>query len=171
MVSGVMSLYILSLFLNGCQKEVKPINDKRVLKIREYLNKVEKYDLKTSLNGKCYESSTALSHGVYSADKIVWDMMIIFKWLNQDWVLSCTKWGGCVNHYIAFFLYCLIKEEVDTQLKEKIRKILGNITENISKISKNEIPNNIVMLLDIENVNFNKDITLEQFKNLLIEDD
>jgi hypothetical protein len=169
MMTGVMGVYIVSLFLNGCQKEVKPINDERVLKIREYLNKVKKYDLKTSLNGKCDESSTALSHGVYSADEIVWEMMRIFQRLDKDWVLSCTKWGGCVNHYIVFFLYCLIKEEVGTQIKEKIRKILGNITKNISKISKNEIQNNIGMLLDIENVNFNTDITLEEFKHLLIE--
>lgn len=170
MVTGVMVLYSLSLFLNGCQKEVKPINDERVLKIREYLNKVEKYDLETSLNGKCDESSTALSHGVYSADEIVWEMMRIFQRLDKEWVISCTEWGGCVNHYIVFFLYCLIKEEVYIQLKKKIRKVIGDITKNISKISKNEIPNNIGMLLDIENVNFNKDITLEQFKNLLIED-
>lgn len=102
MVTGVMGMYIVSLFLNGCQKKVKPINDERVLKIREYLNKVKKYDFKTSLNGKCDESSTALSYRVYSTDEIAWEMMIIFRRLDQDWVLSCTKWGG-----VCKSLYCL----------------------------------------------------------------
>ena len=166
----VMGLYIVSLFLYGCQKEVKPINDESVLKIREYLNEMEEYDLENSLNNACDVSSTALSYRVYSTDEIAWEMMIIFRRLDQDWVLSCTKWGGCVNHYIVVFLYCLIKEEVDTQLKKKIKKIIGKILYNISKISKNEIQNNIEMLLEIENVKFNKDITLEEFKHLLIED-
>lgn len=169
MMNEVMCLYIVSLFLNGCQQEeVNPVNDQRVLKIRKYLKEIDEYGKKyVKTSGECWGDMESLMNSK-KVNKF-------FSNLSDKDIDEIDNVFGlefiCINSLLVILLYNLIKEI--TALKEGIREVIVYVLIWIEDKSAGVLwyPTYNKTLLKIENVKFNKDITLEQFKNLLIEDE